>query len=187
MRTPIARLTAVTLLALLSVGLLSQSASAKGEIRATLDQPLPSTAAPGTRLPVAWKLEARDARTKKYVPFGAGGVFVRLIGTNPMQSTEQVVEGNGSFSATVTVPPGGIKKVQIGFKAMQASHGGVDQPDYFIPIAGQSIETPPVVLDNTWSSSMWLLLVGLIGAALIALAIIFRRRDGRAGYSPVGA
>jgi hypothetical protein len=99
-----------------------QPASAKGEIRASLDQPLPTDVAPGTTIPVAWKLEVRDEQTDKFVPFGAGPVFVRLIGDNPMQATQAVVDSRrGGYSAKVTVPPGGIKNVQIGFQALPAS------------------------------------------------------------------
>lgn len=163
-----------------------QPASAKGEIRASLDQPLPTDVAPGTTIPVAWKLEVRDEQTDKFVPFGAGPVFVRLIGDNPMQATQAVVDSRrGGYSAKVTVPPGGIKNVQIGFQALPASRGGIAQPEYFIPIAGQKLVSPPHVVEDNGPSSVWFVLIVAIGTIAIALTTYRRRR--RAAVTPIPA
>ncbi|MBJ7348504.1 MAG: hypothetical protein JHC87_08050 [Thermoleophilaceae bacterium] len=145
---------------LLTIGLstaLADNADAKGNIRATLDQSIPSDSTPGKLITVGWKLESErpssssKSGASKYQPFGAGEVFVRLIGPAGSRPTEAIVDGRGHFSASVRVPSGGVKDIKIGIKGTTINADGTRRAgDYFIPITGPIVTTPVMgqVIEN---------------------------------------
>src|SRR2546426_4482770 len=61
-------------LVLVSALVAGAPAQAKSGVRATITSGLPTTAPPGSRIRVAWRLLDRQGH-----PFGAGGVFIRLL------------------------------------------------------------------------------------------------------------
>src|SRR5205823_3295211 len=89
-------------------------ASAKEGVKATLTTQIPLTAKLGTQLHVAWTLSFLENGQPR--PFGAGGVFVRLLSASGAPAETAYVNGRGEFEATVAVPKGGIGDVQIGLR-----------------------------------------------------------------------
>ncbi|MFY9488195.1 MAG: hypothetical protein WAP35_05810 [Solirubrobacterales bacterium] len=171
-----ARICAYAAFAVVALGAFAQSASAKGEMRAILDQPVPADAKPGSTLAVNWKLQVK--RGEEFEPFGAGEVYFRLVGRDPGQASETVVDGRGSFSARVKVPPSGIERVEIGIYGMRIIGGREGASSrYPIPIVGRSLNQSSTESDESTNGSpeIWIGLVG--GLALVALmGFAFRSR-----------
>src|SRR5436190_23995558 len=89
------------------------SASAKEGEKATLMTPIPLDSKPGSKLTVTWTLAFTE--NGKQHSFGAGGVFVRLLSaTGAKTETADAPGYSNPFTATVTVPEGGIGDVRIG-------------------------------------------------------------------------
>jgi hypothetical protein len=106
-------------LALLVLALVP-SALAKEDVKAELTSPFPAGALPGAEIELSWRLTSPSG------PFGAVGVFVRLVdaaGGAPSDATAP--QSNGVFTATVRVPPGGVGSIRIGL------HG---TSDVFFPL-----------------------------------------------------
>ena len=188
---------AVLLTAVIAMAL-ADNADAKGNMRAVLDQPIPAESVPGEMITVKWKLEVErpsnpgHPRTGQYEPFGAGEVFVRLIGPAGSQPTETVVDGQGHFSAAVRVPTGGVKAVKIGIKGVSTSSGGSSQAsDYLIPISGPTVTNPTTTETNQdagllgTSQSTTLTLLGILGLLTIFLAA--RRFNSRRNTTATAA
>ena len=102
-------------LALIAVGALraGEPALAKTSVWATITSGLPTTAPPASRIRITWRLADRQGH-----PFGAGGVFVRLISAEG--STTAVAPGhryaNGRYAAIARVPARGVEAVQVGIR-----------------------------------------------------------------------
>jgi hypothetical protein len=85
-------------------------ASAKEGVEATLLTAVPKQAAPGAAIRIEWRLADLTGR-----PFGAGGIFVRLIGPGGASTTSLAhALARGRFTATATVPAGGLRRIRIG-------------------------------------------------------------------------
>jgi hypothetical protein len=175
MKIPFARI-GIAVFALAAVAAaLAAGASAKEGFRATLTSPIPTDAKPGTTVAVAWTVtnKAGDA-------FNASSMFVRLRGPDRGDANEAFASPNahtdGAYTATVTVPEGGIAGVQIGVAGTSTDNSGnAARSDYLFPIAN-----PPALgstgLDSGTETLTWVLplLAGLAVVALVAFA--FRRR-----------
>src|SRR3954451_24863805 len=100
------------------VALAAGSAGAKEGVEATILSAIPKDAAPGSSFRVEWRLaELRDGH-----PFGAGGIFVRLVGPTGAATTAFADEGaNGRFAATATVPDGGLRGIRIGVRGLRCA------------------------------------------------------------------
>jgi hypothetical protein len=87
------------------------SAGAKEGVEAMLLSAVPTDAAPGSTLRIEWRLvQLENGR-----PFGAGGIFVRLVGAGGAATTADAeATAQGRFSATAVVPDGGIRRIRIG-------------------------------------------------------------------------
>ena len=97
-------------LALAVAALTASSAGAKEGVEATLLTTLPKDAAPGSTIRIEWRLADLSGR-----PFGAGGIFVRLIGPGRASTTALAHDvSKGRFTATATVPAGGLRGIRIG-------------------------------------------------------------------------
>ena len=121
-------------------------AGAKDGVKATLLTSIPLDAAPGTRVGVAWRLFSLDKRGKER-PFGAGGVFVRLLSATGADATEALASvgpaGTGEHEATVLVPEGGIRDVVIGLHGWTSGANGTRQSDLLFPITNDPVPRPP--------------------------------------------
>jgi hypothetical protein len=166
-------------------------AAAKDGVKATLTSDLPLDAAPGARLRVAWTLAYVDDGRRR--PFGAGGVFVRLVSASGAAAeTAFSREDGGHYTATVVVPEGGIDDVAIGLRGWVSGHVELRPSDLLFPITNDPvpgvsrIASPP---PNRRSSERtenrdqtWVLAVvaGSLLAVGIGVAVVARRAPRRA-------
>jgi hypothetical protein len=108
-------------------------ASGKEGARATLTTRVPLTAAPGTSFRVAWTVTILDSGKRR--PFGAGGMFVRLLSPARGASTKVYAQGvNGRYHATVIVPRGGLRGIQLGLRSWVSDPKGTRESDWLLPI-----------------------------------------------------
>jgi hypothetical protein len=164
--------------AALSVLLLVPAALAKENVRARLDTPIPLQAVPGKKITVAWTLySAADRR-----PFGAGGVFIRLLSASGGEPVKAHAQGSaGRFVARVVVPEGGIGGIEIGLEGISYFAGRTEDADLLFPIDGNpfaahAAQRASSTEDESASgpSPLWFLAGGSL--ALVAGFLGFHRR-----------
>jgi hypothetical protein len=113
---------------LVVVALTAGAAGAKEGVEATLLTPIPKEAAPGSTLRVEWRL----AELSTGRPFGAGRVFVRLLGPGGTSTTAYADEApTGRFAANATVPDGGVHGIRIGLQGMSCAASCTYAPMFF--------------------------------------------------------
>jgi hypothetical protein len=109
----------------------------KEGVKATLRTSIPLNASAGTRLKVTWTLTYADGKRRR--PFGANGVFVRLLSASGARAETGVAptgtHAGGSYSATVVVPKGGIGDVEIGLHGFMNGRPG----DMLFPITNDPV------------------------------------------------
>src|SRR4051812_2049141 len=117
-------------------------AAAKEGTRATLSTAIPLDATAGTHLKVSWSLAYRDEHGRLR-PFGANAVFVRLLSsTGAGAKTSYAPLGDysdGRYTATVAVPDGGIRDVQIGLRGFTSGANGTRNGDMLFPITNDPL------------------------------------------------
>lgn len=115
-------------------------ASGKEGARATLTTRVPLTAAAGTSFRVAWVVTILDSGRRR--PFGAGGMFVRLLSPVRGQSVKVYAEGaGGHYHATVRVPRGGLRGIQLGLRSWVSDPNGTHESDWLLPITNNPFGT----------------------------------------------
>jgi hypothetical protein len=150
-------------------------AAAKEGVKATLTTPIPLDAVPGTPLKVGWTL-AFVEEGKRHA-FGAGGVFARLRGPSGEASTGFSSRTNGEFSATVTVPKGGIADVEIGLMGWRSDATGTHVAPAYFPITNDPLPGQlHVFSDDSGPSATLIAVVAGSLLALTALAALVARR-----------
>ncbi len=117
-------LAAVPVLAVL-LALWAPAAAAKEDVVARVLTPISRDAEPGSRVTVAWTLTYAEAGKRR--PFGAGYVFVRLVG--PGGSRTPLAYGvhtlrPGGYRARAKVPRGGVSRVEIGIMGTVCGRDG---------------------------------------------------------------
>jgi len=186
--------------ALLSVGLLLSAASAAlaqdGDPVVILDEPLPTDAAAGSSVAIAWSVEVtRDDGTT--LPVNAEGVFLRL--TPASGEPIDVAAGQdrpGHYRATVTVPEGGLGAVAFGLRGSACYADGhcersdslfkvVDRPVAVVvpPTAAPTVVVTPAAPTTTPATSFdlaWVPLAALVALTLFVVVLAFRERRGGA-------
>jgi hypothetical protein len=126
------RIGLLMVLALVAVG----SAGAKDSVEATILSAIPKHATPRSRLHVEWRLAELDSGRA----FGAGGVFIRLIGAHGVTSTADAAESQpGRFAANVVVPAGGIHQIRIGLHGFASTPQGTKHADAFFRIVNNPL------------------------------------------------
>ncbi len=121
---------AVAALALVAAPL----AAAKNDARATLLTRVPAKAPAGTTFAVAWIVTIADERGRRQ-PFGAGGMFVRLMSPLRGGSTKVYAKGvQGRYHARVRVPRGGMRDIQLGLRSWVSDPEGTRESDWLFPI-----------------------------------------------------
>jgi hypothetical protein len=131
-RRPLACLT-VALVALV----VALPAAGKEGVQATLTTRVPLGATAGTTVRVAWTLSYRDASGDRH-PFGGEGIFLRLGGTSA--ATTAFAHGvSGGYAATVRVPAGGIRSIQIGIRGWSSGPNGTHRADELFPITNRPV------------------------------------------------
>ena len=165
--------------------------TAKEGVEATLTTTIPVDAPPGTELTVAWRLVADDEGKRR--PFGANGVFVRLVGASAVDVEEGVAPDGayptGEFEATVVVPQGGIRDVEIGLQGWTSGPGGTARADALFPITNDPLPGDPPLpaarttasrpLDDRSPAALFLGAAVAFGLAGTGAAVTLRKRRRR--------
>ena len=93
-----------------AAAMLAVPAAAKDGVRAKLDEPVRLDTAPGKTITVVWRLVDEEGQ-----PFGASGIYLRVSRCGRAPLTVRATERSlGGYSARVTVPKGGIRKLLVG-------------------------------------------------------------------------
>jgi hypothetical protein len=116
-------------LAVLVAGLAAGSAGAKEGVEATLLTTFPQDAAPGSTV----RIEFRLAELATGRPFGAGGLFVRLLGPTGAATTADATPQTapGRFVVNATVPDGGARGIRIGLRSISCAASCTSGAMYF--------------------------------------------------------
>jgi len=117
-------LVAILLLAFVA----APAVQAKDSVRATLISPIDLDARPGERIRIEWKLEDATGR-----PFGAGGLSVRVRSATGGKPVTAVTDGSGRFAVHVTVPEGGIGRIEFGLQGWRTAGGKKSRADLALP------------------------------------------------------
>jgi hypothetical protein len=186
----------VILLAAIAAAFAATPAFGKEDVEATLDTRIPLNASPGEQLRIAWTLGFVDDRGKRQ-PFGAQGVFVRLLSASGGKATTGFGSGDGGrtgkYEATVVVPEGGIGALAIGLGGTISGPTGSSRSDVYFPVKnspfpasvpapsevrGDATPASPDESSSNSSASTWL--GGLALALLLALGglavVLWHRR-----------
>jgi hypothetical protein len=160
------------------------AAPAKEGVKAKLTSTIPLDASAGTRLRVSWTLRGADDNGRPY-PFGANGVFVRLISASGAASTTGYAPSgdyaNGRYAATVVVPDGGIGDVRIGLRGFSSGATGYRQSDMIFPITNDPMPGAARILPSgSGGSTTWIVVLVAVAAACGLLTVAFRRQRGYA-------
>jgi hypothetical protein len=129
--------TAVTLAALV----LAPGGASKEGARARLLSPLPLAAKPGSTIQVRWAVDVPDGNGGRR-PFGAGGMFVRLLSRTGAPSTIGFADSGGRFQTTLQVPAGGIGGVRVGLRGTRCDASGCSPSDALFPVVNDPFRTP---------------------------------------------
>jgi hypothetical protein len=165
-------------------------AGAKEDVQATLTSPVPLDAPAGTPLTVTWTLAFVDEDGQRR-PFGADGVFVRLLGASGAESEGVATDGAhdiGEYEGTVLVPEGGIRDIELGLRGWVSDANGTRRSDLIFPITNDPVPGPKPISSaardqrasgGSGGTGPWLLalLVGVV-ALLLAGAVLIRNRLG---------
>jgi hypothetical protein len=109
-------------------------AATKDGVKATLTTRVPVAAPAGTMLRVSWTLSYRDEHGRLH-PFGGGGIFVRLLSRSHGAARTALARGTtGRYVATVRVPEGGMRGIQIGMPSWSSGPNGTHRADWLFPI-----------------------------------------------------
>jgi hypothetical protein len=127
------RLRLVSLVAVLAALALAPGALAKGRVTASIDHPTHCDAAAGSRISIAFSLTTFASGGPE--PFGAGGVFVKLrrAGGRPALRVAARSDRKGHYVARVTVPRGGILRINAGLNGTTVSDGVEQDADVLFP------------------------------------------------------
>jgi hypothetical protein len=112
------------LLAFCLLGGLAGAAAAKPGAQAHLVSPLPAQVGAGNRITITWTVDVPDESGNR-IPFGAIGMFVRLVGRNGARTQATAPQTSGPFTVRLRVPRGGIRTIRFGL------HGS---SDIFFPL-----------------------------------------------------
>jgi len=103
------------------VALLAAPAAAKEGVRAKATTPVNLGAPAHTALRVTWRLVDRQGH-----PFGARDIYLRASrcrGGAPVR-VRATARGGGRYSATLTVPRGGLRRLTVGIEGWRITPGG---------------------------------------------------------------
>jgi hypothetical protein len=166
-------------------------AGAKENVEATLATSIPLDAPAGTELTVAWRVFSVDENGRRQ-PFGANGVFVRLLSASGGASTEGIApvgaHATGEYEATVVVPDGGVRDVELGLAGWVSDAKGTRRSDVIFPITNDPVPAPAPLaspapdapLPGGSDATSWLFagLASLLVVLAVSGAYAFRKRRG---------
>jgi len=120
---------------------LAPGGSSKQGARARLLTPLPLAAKSGSTIRVRWVVEVPDGRGGRR-PFGASGMFVRLLSRTGAPATIGLAGGGGRFETTLRVPAGGIGGVRVGLRGMSSDASGCRASDALFALVNDPFRSP---------------------------------------------
>lgn len=121
-------------------------AAAKEGAHAHLLAPLPAHPNPGTFITVRWSVDVPGPGGKR-VPFGAIGMFVRLVGGDGASTTAAAPQVYGPpYSVRIRVPAGGVRDIQIGLRGWALTPSGRHPAPELFPITNNPLH--PVGREN---------------------------------------
>jgi hypothetical protein len=109
------------------------AASAKEGAQAHLLAPLPAHPAPGSLITIRWSIDVPGARGKR-VPFGAIGMFVRLVGRAGSSTSATAPQYQPPYRVRIRVPAGGIRSVRFGLEGTSCGPAGCKPSPMFFPL-----------------------------------------------------
>lgn len=133
-------------LALLALTTASVLAKEGGVAR--LDAPIPDDAPPGTELEIGWSVFIVDDTGTSH-PIVGSPVYLRLIpagGGSPVEvDAIERPSGSGHYVATVTVPDGGIGRVEVAMHGEACDATSCWDADYVFPMHDDpAVAVPPI-------------------------------------------
>ncbi len=169
------------------------AASAKEDVKATLITEIPLDARAGAELDIAWKLFYVDENGERQ-PFGANGVFVRLLSAAGAASQEGLAPvgayDRGEYEATVVVPQGGVRDIELGLMGWVSDANGTRRSDLILPITNDPVPRPgpittpgpdaavPAASESAAPTWLFVLAASLLSLlALVVAAFVVRRRS----------
>lgn len=109
------------------------AAFAKEGAQAHLLAPLPAHPTPGTLITVRWTVDVPGTDGKR-VPFGAIGMFVRLVGQNGTSTRVTAPETRPPYRVQIRVPRGGIRRIRFGLQGTSCGPAGCAPSPLFFPL-----------------------------------------------------
>jgi hypothetical protein len=162
---------------------------AKEQAIVTLDASLPSDPEPGSEITIGWTVETPGDDGER-LPFNAEGMFFRLLPPSgePVEAfgTQSPV---GHYVATLTVPAGGIRAVEVGLRGESCTGDTCQRSDILFaiddstvpvlaaggpasnPAAGSAADSPATTTTPGLGASD-LQATGLLGLGLGVIAIV---------------
>jgi len=132
------RLTSVLALVVVATAFaFATPAAAKEGVVARVLTPIPRGAKPASKVSVVWTLyRVEDG---KRIPFGAGGVFIRLFGADGARTPRAYASEleQGRYRARARVPRGGVQKVVIGLMGTACDSAGCRPSPALFRIVGK--------------------------------------------------
>jgi len=184
------RLAASLAVAAVGASIAALPAAAKEGVTAKLESAIALDAPAGSKLTARWSLAARDEDGTRR-PFSAAAVFVRLLSRTGAGAkvgfASSDAHADGRYAATVLVPDGGIRDVQIGLRGFTSGATGTHNADVLFPIANDPqpglarVVRPAAATDWTPWIAAALLACAVVSAA--ALGVSFVRRHPRSVVS----
>ena len=175
----------------LAAALSAFPAAGKEGVEATLASHVPLDAEPGARLTIRWTLAYFDEERKRR-PFGANGVFVRLVSMTGARAETGLApigaHSAGEYAANVVVPKGGIGDIEIGLRGVASGPGGTKSSDLLFPITndpvpGSARASPSASAepaqdreDGRATAGVFVAGLTLLGMCAVAVAVAVARR-----------
>lgn len=105
----------------------------------TLDASLPADPQPGSEITVGWTVET-PGDDGQMAPFNAEGMFIRLIPAtgDPVEAVGRQGPA-GHYVASVTVPAGGIRDVEVGLRGESCTGGTCERSDILFAIDDSAV------------------------------------------------
>ena len=144
----------------------------KEGMRASLTTPIPSRAAPGDEILLAWTLTVVDGNMQSQ-PFSAEYVFVQLLSPTREATIAFATGGDharGEYAARVKVPAGGIAAIQFGIRGTTDSIIPLDGEVSIPAAATKSVPASPNAAAGVPPLGSLLGLICLAGLSVVGIA-----------------
>lgn len=121
------------LLALVVAVLAAPVASAKEGAQAHLLASLPAHPRAGSLITIRWSVDVPGTQGKRR-PFGAIGMFVRLLGRSGAATSETAPQYEPPYHVSIRVPAGGIRSIRFGLMGTSCGPSGCKPSPMFFPL-----------------------------------------------------